>query len=154
MSVADSTGTQTHEASFRVIGLFSCWRSPKRGMGSENNLPKLVLRAREFLRSIDPKRQSARNAQRPRFLFAMASALPFCSLLPRRRCANLDFCAVVRAERECVRTAIRDGLFGFRTGFSVCFPGGKGWRSSAGRASRSEERRVGKECRSRWSPYH
>ena len=25
--------------------------------------------------------------------------------------------------------------------------------SSAGR-SRSEERRVGKECRSRWSPYH
>ena len=103
MSVADSTGTQTHEASFRVIGLFSCWRSPKRGMGSENNLPKLVLRAREFLRSIDPKRQSARNAQRPRFLFAMASALPFCSLLPRRRCANLDFCAVVRAERECVR---------------------------------------------------
>src|SRR2546426_12825549 len=23
-----------------------------------------------------------------------------------------------------------------------------------GRATRSEERRVGKECRSRWSPYH
>ena len=23
-----------------------------------------------------------------------------------------------------------------------------------GRANRSEERRVGKECRSRWSPYH
>ena len=23
-----------------------------------------------------------------------------------------------------------------------------------GRRSRSEERRVGKECRSRWSPYH
>ena len=23
-----------------------------------------------------------------------------------------------------------------------------------GRTSRSEERRVGKECRSRWSPYH
>src|SRR2546430_8386318 len=26
--------------------------------------------------------------------------------------------------------------------------------SSPGRRSRSEERRVGKECRSRWSPYH
>ena len=26
--------------------------------------------------------------------------------------------------------------------------------SSAGRRPRSEERRVGKECRSRWSPYH
>src|SRR3712207_9459403 len=25
---------------------------------------------------------------------------------------------------------------------------------SAGHGSRSEERRVGKECRSRWSPYH
>src|SRR2546429_5656508 len=27
-------------------------------------------------------------------------------------------------------------------------------RDSAGRGERSEERRVGKECRSRWSPYH
>ena len=26
--------------------------------------------------------------------------------------------------------------------------------SSTPRVSRSEERRVGKECRSRWSPYH
>ena len=25
---------------------------------------------------------------------------------------------------------------------------------AAGQAERSEERRVGKECRSRWSPYH
>ena len=27
-------------------------------------------------------------------------------------------------------------------------------RERADRAARSEERRVGKECRSRWSPYH
>src|SRR3712207_9371267 len=27
-------------------------------------------------------------------------------------------------------------------------------RSSRGHFTRSEERRVGKECRSRWSPYH
>src|SRR5215203_6463704 len=27
-------------------------------------------------------------------------------------------------------------------------------RSGAGGSGRSEERRVGKECRSRWSPYH
>ena len=26
--------------------------------------------------------------------------------------------------------------------------------STAGTSARSEERRVGKECRSRWSPYH
>ena len=29
-----------------------------------------------------------------------------------------------------------------------------GLRPSQGRVPRSEERRVGKECRSRWSPYH
>jgi len=28
------------------------------------------------------------------------------------------------------------------------------WINSAWAAMRSEERRVGKECRSRWSPYH
>ena len=28
------------------------------------------------------------------------------------------------------------------------------WRTSTRWTSRSEERRVGKECRSRWSPYH
>ena len=27
-------------------------------------------------------------------------------------------------------------------------------RNAASKLSRSEERRVGKECRSRWSPYH
>src|SRR3712207_7680347 len=27
-------------------------------------------------------------------------------------------------------------------------------QAELGRAERSEERRVGKECRSRWSPYH
>src|SRR2546426_3619567 len=41
----------------------------------------------------------------------------------------------------------------------ACGPGprGAGPLESAGRgraAARSEERRVGKECRSRWSPYH
>src|SRR3712207_8808835 len=29
-----------------------------------------------------------------------------------------------------------------------------GWRSDRRFLERSEERRVGKECRSRWSPYH
>ena len=31
---------------------------------------------------------------------------------------------------------------------------GKSGKSIEGRDDRSEERRVGKECRSRWSPYH
>ena len=29
-----------------------------------------------------------------------------------------------------------------------------GWDDDDGGGGRSEERRVGKECRSRWSPYH
>ena len=28
------------------------------------------------------------------------------------------------------------------------------WRNTLAQDARSEERRVGKECRSRWSPYH
>jgi hypothetical protein len=52
-------------------------------------------------------------------------------LLLRQGCANLDFCAVERAERECVRALLRDWFSGARFGF----PGGMGWRSSAGRAS-------------------
>src|SRR2546427_10757898 len=36
-----------------------------------------------------------------------------------------------------------------------CFDRRLRWRGSrAGIRTRSEERRVGKECRSRWSPYH
>ena len=30
----------------------------------------------------------------------------------------------------------------------------RGWRGGYRGSARSEERRVGKECRSRWSPYH
>src|SRR5216684_4820798 len=33
-------------------------------------------------------------------------------------------------------------------------PDRRGQRRRAPQADRSEERRVGKECRSRWSPYH
>ena len=34
------------------------------------------------------------------------------------------------------------------------FPKFVRWANEAGLKQRSEERRVGKECRSRWSPYH
>src|SRR2546426_4841455 len=42
-------------------------------------------------------------------------------------------------------TEIRILLIALNAGFAV---------SGVGRGVRSEERRVGKECRSRWSPYH
>ena len=39
---------------------------------------------------------------------------------------------------------------------TLCLVAAIGWRELEGAAAvlRSEERRVGKECRSRWSPYH
>ena len=38
--------------------------------------------------------------------------------------------------------------------FTILFVPGFGWFMGVVGKKRSEERRVGKECRSRWSPYH
>src|SRR5256885_9644565 len=46
--------------------------------------------------------------------------------------------------------ALRNVSFSVEPGQTVALVG----RSGAGKTTRSEERRVGKECRSRWSPYH
>ena len=40
------------------------------------------------------------------------------------------------------------------TGMGIVSPIGMGIDQFWKNAVRSEERRVGKECRSRWSPYH
>src|ERR1035437_100608 len=63
------------------------------------------------------------------------------ALLSRDAAPSQSSAFPVRVEQEAwrLRGAQRREL-GFRT-------------SHAGRARRSEERRVGKECRSRWSPY-
>ena len=50
-------------------------------------------------------------------------------------------------------------FYGFTMGALVCYMGGLMAvdivpKRVTGAAMRSEERRVGKECRSRWSPYH
>ena len=42
---------------------------------------------------------------------------------------------------------LESGLGGLPTPLAVLYAGGM-------LSTRSEERRVGKECRSRWSPYH
>src|SRR5256885_11891605 len=44
----------------------------------------------------------------------------------------------------------------FRRGRSTMSPSSADWTrdNSLATRTRSEERRVGKECRSRWSPYH
>ena len=50
-----------------------------------------------------------------------------------------------------VGNALAKGLAVPSHSFGCC---GRSRRSMATGADRSEERRVGKECRSRWSPYH
>ena len=49
---------------------------------------------------------------------------------------------------QCAIKVAADGTFTVRTGDLIAALGG------ADAFTRSEERRVGKECRSRWSPYH
>ena len=52
----------------------------------------------------------------------------------------------------CATILVPDDLFG-RAGGGGGYVGGGGG-GGGGYGGRSEERRVGKECRSRWSPYH
>ena len=46
------------------------------------------------------------------------------------------------------------GFFYLRTAVALVLSDPTYMKSITGRLYRSEERRVGKECRSRWSPYH
>src|SRR5215813_14306512 len=72
------------------------------------------------------------------------------------------FCSSRRRHTRCGRDWSSDvcssDLSGPASGgawWSVRVPGGGSPRArSPPRPGRSEERRVGKECRSRWSPYH
>src|SRR2546425_338897 len=63
----------------------------------------------------------------------------------------------VRGRRERRSAHLRGQSEEFLFGEGSCAPvdrEGKFVAGSPGRETRSEERRVGKECRSRWSPYH
>ena len=67
------------------------------------------------------------------------------------------FTVNVMAQKKIVQTAGRDQLGEFAPKFAelnddVLF--GEVWSRTDKLGLRSEERRVGKECRSRWSPYH
>ena len=58
----------------------------------------------------------------------------------------------LRSSRRGVSSGIGDGLGNF---IDVFDPGNaRAARDLKEQDNRSEERRVGKECRSRWSPYH
>ena len=52
-------------------------------------------------------------------------------------------------------TAIKpDEIPGYVCGYELSVPNDSEDATASFDSSRSEERRVGKECRSRWSPYH
>ena len=59
-------------------------------------------------------------------------------------CVSVHPYMLIAAVTECVCVSVRElereGVFAFGCSYQY--------------VSRSEERRVGKECRSRWSPYH
>ena len=63
------------------------------------------------------------------------------------------------AIRDCMRAIPNDVVtvnigMAYSAGQFLLSSGTRGKRYALARSVRSEERRVGKECRSRWSPYH
>src|SRR2546430_11429960 len=69
---------------------------------------------------------------------------------------RLKVCAGIRDRRKChccTAHVVRQ-LWGLRHAASAIHEHGEGKCPRRQAAERSEERRVGKECRSRWSPYH
>src|ERR1041385_3359749 len=81
--------------------------------------------------------------------FDGATAEGHCAILfgLLQRWGDRPFAAILRAQKRSVRKAVFDAISPM-----------PGWARSnyplTYAAGRSEERRVGKECRSRWSPYH
>src|SRR5256885_4611301 len=81
---------------------------------------------------------------------------------------GVQTCALPISSTKTTISSIEDALGASSTsdavvrcvGFTVMLPliqvvsRAQEFHSVSGRSSRSEERRVGKECRSRWSPYH
>ena len=65
--------------------------------------------------------------------------------------AAMTFPAIVRSASD-RKIVCRDPGGPFTPGFAAAYY--DDFKKVSGITARSEERRVGKECRSRWSPYH
>ena len=81
------------------------------------------------------------------------------SVLNGKTVAVIGYGAQGRAQALCMRDSGVNVIIGLRPGKSWDAAVQDGFEvltvdAAAARADRSEERRVGKECRSRWSPYH
>src|SRR5256885_14563726 len=84
-------------------------------------------------------------------------ALPICQILgPRGLMPNPKVGTVTPDVATAVKNA-KSGQVTYRVdkaGIIHCTIGKATFEVNALKENRSEERRVGKECRSRWSPYH
>ena len=56
--------------------------------------------------------------------------------------------------KDKVNIEVTSDLKKIKSSDKVVLPGQGSFKSCVDALTRSEERRVGKECRSRWSPYH
>ena len=66
----------------------------------------------------------------------------------------VDFNAVSKQKMSIMKSHAVLALLGFMLVISHAFPMREDYLGISRREERSEERRVGKECRSRWAPYH
>src|SRR3989440_10487976 len=96
----------------------------------------------EKLEGFDIKSVAPKNA----FVTPEPMAILAGSRNPKAARAFVEFLLTERGQR----VFMERGLFPVTPKYKVQGPPG----STAELAVRSEERRVGKECRSRWSPYH
>ena len=95
-------------------------------------------------------------------LFLVAAPLAVTAVEGRRRGADslmsyLVYAAFVLAVIPLVSviwTVLANGLPGLTSNLLLTSMNGVTGATDNAAAARSEERRVGKECRSRWSPYH
>ena len=106
-------------------------------------LPKTNLFEKQFFVCFSPYGQPRWKT----FVFLAETNLSKLSKLDRARCFSSAY-PFVRSGRE----RKKKRFFPFFCGEKVCR--NKKNTRAFGQRKRSEERRVGKECRSRWSPYH
>ena len=81
-----------------------------------------------------------------------ANVCPIYKKGERHLSANYRPVSLTSQISKLMETVLRDAIVNHLTNFQLIKNSQHGF--TKGRSCRSEERRVGKECRSRWSPYH